>query len=39
MISFFFIAKQYTILYAHNIFIIGSSTEGHLDCFISLDSK
>ena len=32
-ISFFFMAKSYSIVYIHHIFFIHSSVNGHLSCF------
>lgn len=37
MISFFFTAKEYSIVYMYNAFIIDSSVEGHLVCSHSLE--
>ena len=33
IISFFFMAEQYSIVYMYYIFFIHSSVSGHLDCF------
>ena len=33
VISFFFMAKDYFIVYMYHIFFIHSSVDGHLGCF------
>ena len=33
IISFPFMAKQYSTVYMHHVFFIHSSVDGHLDCF------
>ena len=33
IIFFFFMPKQYSIVYMYRIFLICSSVHGHLDCF------
>ena len=33
IISFFFMAEQYSIVYMYHIFFIHSSVNGHLGCF------
>ena len=36
IISFFFMAEQYFIAYMYHIFLINSSVNGHLSCFLVL---
>ena len=33
IISFFFMAEEYSIVYMYHIFLIHSSVDGHLGCF------
>ena len=36
IISFFFMADYYSLVYIHHIFFIHSSVNGHLGCFCAL---